>query len=172
MEKDPAWYALHTKSKFEKVVYQSLINKNKDVFLPTIKKRSRRRDRRLFLQQPLFPGYLFVKITVTPAERLEVLKTAGVVNLIGNRDMPIPVKPEIIESLKIIVRAGEQVETLNCLRKGDLVRVVSGPFAGVIGIFVQYQSTERVVVNIDAMGQAASINVAAEEVEPLALKIL
>ena len=172
MEKAPAWFVIHTKSKFENVVYQGLIKKNKETFLPTIRKRSRRQDRRLFLQQPLFPGYLFVKITLAPAERLEVLKTAGVVKLIGNRDAPIPVKPEVIESLKIIVQANEQVETVNCLRQGDAVQVVSGPFTGVIGIFVQYQNTERVVVNIDAMGRAASINVAAEDVEPLSVKIL
>ena len=101
-----------------------------------------------------------------------MLKTAGVVKLIGNRDVPIPVKPEIIESLKIIVQANEQVETVNCLKQGDAVRVVAGPFAGVIGIFIQYQSAVRVVVNIDAMGRAASINVAAEDVESLSVKIL
>lgn len=172
MEKEPAWYVIHTKSKFENVVYQCLIKKNKDVFLPTVRRRSRRQDRRLFLQQPLFPGYLFVKTAATPAERLDVLKTAGVVKLIGNRDVPIPVKPEIIDSLKIIVQANEQVETVNCLKQGDAVRVVAGPFAGVIGIFIQYQSAARVVVNIDAMGRAASINVAAEDVESLSVKIL
>jgi len=172
VDKEPAWYALHTRSKFENVVYQGLIKKGKDVFLPTIRKRSRRQDRRLYLQQPLFPGYLFVRITATPAGRLDVLKTAGVVKLLGNRDVPVPVKPEIIESLKIIVLANEQVEVVNCLKQGEAVRVVCGPFAGVIGIFVKHQSAQRVVVNIDLMGRAASVNVAAEDVEPLSLKIL
>lgn len=172
LEKDPAWYVIHTRSKFENVVYQGLMKKNKDVFLPTIKKRSRRQDRRLFLRQPLFPGYLFVRIPITPAERLDVLKTTGVVKLIGNRDIPVPVEPEVIESLRIIVQADELVETINCLRQGDPVRVMAGPFAGVIGVFVRYQNSERVVVNIEAMGRAAAIFAAAEDVEPLALKIL
>ena len=171
-ENEPAWYVLHTRSKFENVVYQSLIKKSKNVFLPTIRKRSRRQDRRLFLQQPLFPGYLFIKTPVTPTAKLDVLKTVGVVRLIGNRDIPIPVAPEVIDSLKIIVQANEQVEAVQCLRQGDGVRVVAGPFAGVIGIFLQYQGMERVVVNIDAMGRAASINVSAEDIEPLSLKIL
>ena len=172
VENEPAWYVLHTRSKFENVVYQNLIKKNKNVFLPTIRKRSRRRDRRLFLQQPLFPGYLFIKTPVTPAAKLDVLKTVGVVKLIGNRDIPIPVDPEVIESLKIIIHANEQVEAVQCLRHGDAVRVVAGPFAGVVGIFLQYQGTERVVVNIDAMGRAASINVSVDDIEPLSLKIL
>ncbi len=172
LEPDPAWYVLHTKSKFENVVYQGLLKKNKEVFLPTIRARSRRQDRRLYLQQPLFPGYLFVRISATPAERLDVLKTAGVVRLIGNREVPVPVKPDVIDSLKIIVQTNEQVEAVNFLKQGDAVRVVAGPFAGVIGIFVQYQSAERVVVNIEAMGRAAAINVSAADVEPLSLKIL
>lgn len=169
---ESAWYVIHTRSKFENVVYQSLVKKKKDAFLPTIKKRSRRQDRRVFLQQPLFPGYVFVKTAVTPVERLEVLKTVGVVKLIGNRDVPIPVRTEVIESLKIIVEANQQVEAVNSLKQGDAVRVMAGPFAGVIGIFIQYQGMERVVVNIEAMGRAASINVAADDVEPLSVKIL
>lgn len=172
IEQEPAWYVLHTKSKFENVVYQGLLKKNKVVFLPTVRRRSRRLDRRLFLQQPLFPGYLFVKTAVTPAERLDILKTVGVVNLIGNREVPIPVEPEIIESLRIIVRANQEVETVACLRRGEAVRVMAGPFAGVIGNFIQYQGAQRVLVNIDAMGRAVSINVAVEDVEPLSVKIL
>ncbi len=172
LDQEQAWYVLHTRSKFENVVYQGLAKKNKNVFLPTIRRRSRRTDRRLYLQQPLFPGYLFVKTAVTPAEKLEVLKTVGVVKLIGNRDVPIPVAPEVIDSLRIIVQANEYVEAVNFLKHGDAVRVVAGPFAGVVGIFVQYHGSDRVVVNIEAMGQAASINVAVEDVEPLSVKIL
>jgi transcription termination/antitermination protein NusG len=166
------WYVLHTRSKFEKVVRDALLKKNKEAFLPTIKKRSKRRDRKLFLQAPIFPGYLFVNAGVSPAEKLDVLKTVGVVRILGNRDVPYPVEPEIIDSLKIIVQANEDVLTGQCFHKGDPVRVTYGPFTGAIGLFVRYQKTGRIVVNIDAMGQSAAVEVSADEVEPLPQKTL
>ncbi|MFO8047648.1 MAG: UpxY family transcription antiterminator [Desulfosudaceae bacterium] len=162
-----AWYVLHTKSKFEKIVQEGLSRKGREVFLPTVTIRSRRRDRKIFLQQPLFPGYLFVRTGNSPEQRLEILKTAGVVDLIGNRGRPLPVDTVVIDSLKIIVDTNRQVRTMGSFRRGEPVQVVGGPFAGVFGVFVRYQGGERVLVNIDVMGQAAAVNVAADEVEPL-----
>lgn len=166
------WYVLHTRSKFEKVVHEALLKKEKESFLPTMKQRSRRQDRKLFLQVPLFPGYIFVKAGTTPDEKLAVLKTAGVVRILGHRDTPYPVEPQIIDSLKIIVQANEEIQTGQCLRNGDPVRVMYGPFAGAIGIFVRYKNTGRVVVNIDAMGQSAAVDVSVDDVEPLDQKTL
>ncbi|MCP4692338.1 MAG: transcriptional antiterminator, partial [Desulfobacterales bacterium] len=78
---DPAWYVLHTKSRFENVVYDGLLKKTLETFLPRIKTRSRRRDRKMMIQTPLFPGYLFVKTDLHPVRHLEILKTAGAVRL-------------------------------------------------------------------------------------------
>ncbi|MFP4446905.1 MAG: transcription termination/antitermination protein NusG [Desulfosudaceae bacterium] len=164
---EAAWYVLHTRSKFEKTVYEGLCRKGREVFLPTVTVRSRRRDRKVYLQQPLFPGYLFVRTENTPERRLDILKTTGVVKLVGNRDQPLPVDGVIVDSIKIIVDAEQQVQTMEGLRPGQSVHVVCGPFAGVYGVFERYQGVDRVVVNIDAMGRAAAVNVAADEVEPL-----
>ena len=56
-----SWYVLHTKSRFENVVYDGLCKKSVDVFLPKVMVRSKRRDRKLMIRVPLFPGYVFVK---------------------------------------------------------------------------------------------------------------
>ncbi len=166
------WYVIHTRSRFEKVVHDALEKKRKEVFLPTIKKRSRRRDRKLYLQAPLFPGYLFVKAGNSSSERLDILKTAGAVRILGNREVPCPVEPPVIDSLKILVRANEEILTGQCFRNGDLVRVVCGPFTGAIGVFRRYQKAGRIVINIEAMGQSAAVSVNADEVEPLSQNTL
>ncbi len=54
------WYVLHTKSRFENVVNDGLMNKSVEVFLPKIQVRSKRRDRKAMISVPLFPGYIFV----------------------------------------------------------------------------------------------------------------
>lgn len=161
------WYVLHTKSRFENVVNDGLINKSIEVFLPRVQVKSKRRDRKVMITVPLFPGYLFVKTDLSPHNHLEIVKTTGAVRLIGTKDGPVAVSQTAIESLKIMVEGSNQVSTGYQLKKGDRVIVIAGPFTGVSGIFVRYSGQERVVVNIEALGQYASVKVNKEEVEIL-----
>ena len=161
------WYVLHTKSRFENVVNDGLINKSVEAFLPRVQVRSKRRDRKAMITVPLFPGYLFVKTNLSPHNHLKIVKTTGAVRLIGTKDGPVPVSQTAIESLKIIVEGNNQVSTGYRLKNGDRVIVISGPFAGVSGIFVRYRGQERVVVNIEALGQYASVEVHKDDVEIL-----
>jgi len=161
------WYVLHTKSRFENVVNDGLINKSMEVFLPKVQVRSKRRDRKAMITVPLFPGYLFVKTDLSPQNHLEIVKTTGAVRLIGTKDGPVTVPRTAIESLKIMVEGNNQVSTGYRLKKGDPVIVIAGPLTGVSGIFVRYRGQERVVVNIEALGQYASIEVNKEDVEIL-----
>jgi transcription elongation factor/antiterminator RfaH len=159
------WYVLHTKSRFENVVNEGLQKKSLEVFLPKIKVPSKRRDRKLMINVPLFPGYLFVKTVLLPQAHLEIVKTVGAVRLIGSKDGPVPVSPDTIESLKIMVSSGHPVETGSRFQKGDRVMVVAGPLTGINGLFVRYRGKGRVVVYIEALGQYAQVEVNAEDVE-------
>ncbi|MBU0986368.1 MAG: UpxY family transcription antiterminator [Proteobacteria bacterium] len=162
-----SWYVLHTKSRFENVVNEGLIKKSMEVFLPKVQVRSKRRDRRAIIRVPLFPGYLFVKTDLNPNEHIEIVKTVGAVRLIGNKDGPIPVPDETVDSLMIMVTSNHPVLTGTRFKKGDSVMVVNGPFAGVTGTFVRYRGKERVIVNIEALGQYACVDVSEEDVELL-----
>ena len=159
------WYVLHTKSRFENVVNDGLAKKSIDVFLPKITVRSKRRDRKAMIRVPLFPGYLFVRTDLAPESHLEIVKTAGAVRLIGSKQGPVPVPEETIDSLKIMVTGDHPVTTGTSLKKGDKVLVVSGPFVGVTGTFVRYGGKGRVVVNIEALGQYAGVEVSEDEIE-------
>jgi transcription elongation factor/antiterminator RfaH len=162
-----AWYVAHTRSRFEQVVSDGFGKKSLETFLPKITVMSKRRDRRKKIRVPLFPGYVFIRSDLNPHERLEIVKTTGVVRLVGNKDGPIPVPDEAIDSLRIIVAVDNPVETGTRFRKGDRVMVVEGPFVGVIGTFVRYRGFGRVVVAIEALGQYAAVNVPEEHVEKL-----
>jgi transcriptional antiterminator NusG len=162
-----AWYALHTKSRFENVVNDGLANKALDVFLPKITVKSQRRDRHKMIRVPLFPGYLFVRTDLNPHEHIEILKTTGAVQLIGSTRGPVPIADATIDSLKIMVSTEGEVITGTRFNKGDRVMVVNGPFSGVTGIFSSYRGDGRVIVNIEALGQFAAVNVDAADVEKL-----
>jgi len=163
----PAWYVLHTRSRFEQVVSDGLEKKSLETFLPKITVMSKRRDRRKKIRVPLFPGYVFTRSDLNAHERLEIVKTIGVVRLVGNKDGPISIPDEAIDSLRIMVAVDSPVETGTRFRKGDRVMVVEGPFAGVVGAFVRYRGFGRVVVAIEALGQYAAVDVPEEHVERL-----
>lgn len=161
----PAWYVLHTRSRFENTTYEILAKKTFDVLLPRILVQSKRRDRRVMLRMPMFPGYLFVKTDLNPTHHLDILKSVGAVRLIGNREGPLPVPHETIDSLKIISTAEQQVTTGTQFKKGERVVVLRGPFTGVVGIFSHYRGKDRIIVHIDALGQFAAVEVDVTDIE-------
>lgn len=163
---ETAWYVLHTRSRFENTTRVGLTKKTIEVMLPKILVPSQRRDRRIMLRMPMFPGYLFVKTNLNPTHHLEILKTVGAVRLIGNRQGPLPVPPETIESLRIISSVEQQVTTGTRFKKGEQVVVVKGPFTGVIGIFSHYRGKDRIIVHIEALGQFAAVEVDETDIEP------
>jgi len=163
----PNWYALHTKSRAENVVHYGLSKKSVEVFLPRITVTSNRKDRKKLIRVPLFPGYLFVKSDLSATHHLEIVKTAGAVKLLGNKQGPVSVPDDTIESLKIMVASEQPVATGYQFNQGDRVMVIDGPFTGVVGVFERYGAIGRIVVYIEALGQFAAVEVNAEDVEKL-----
>lgn len=163
------WYTLLTRSRFENVVFNDIQKKSIEAFLPKIKVKSRRKDRKLMIDVPLFPGYLFVNISLDPQDHLRVLKTMGAVRLLGFSGGPVPVPDSHIESLKIITSAGSDIicGTTSALKKGEMVLVVNGPFAGVKGEFLRYKGKDRVIIKIETLGQFAGVEIDRENVEQL-----
>jgi transcriptional antiterminator NusG len=161
------WFAICVKSRHEFRVLELLSRAEIEAFLPTIERRMKWKDRKKLVTFPLFPGYLFVHIPERKDIMLTVLKTYGVVRFLGNtpRD-PDPV-PEIqITSLMKIVESKEPIEPYPFLKEGELVRITSGPLAGVEGIFQEKRDHHILVLSVDILQQGASVKIDACEVEP------
>lgn len=161
------WFVLLTRSNFEQTVHKAINNKKIEAFLPTVKRKSKRKDRHLMIDFPLFPGYIFVKSNPEPASQLNILKTTGAVRLLGNQTGPVPVPASQIESLKLLTNIKTDLITgTNIgLKKGDPVMIIDGPMAGVRGEFTHHKGKGRVVIKIDVLGQYAGVEVEKENVE-------
>jgi transcription antitermination factor NusG len=163
------WFALLTKSNFEQTVFNNIVKKKIEAFLPKIKKKSRRKDRNLMIEVPLFPGYIFVQSTFQSADQLNILKTVGAVRLLGNKSEPVPVPPYQIESLRILTNTNMDIVTGTNIRmkKGDFVMVLEGPMAGAKGEFIRYKGKGRVFIKIDILGQYAGVEASEDNVEKI-----
>jgi transcription antitermination factor NusG len=125
------WYAIYTKCHHEFTIWSQLQKKSIENFFPCVTRWSRRKDRKLKIQVPLFPGYIFVRIKITPYHALEVLKINGVVRFLGESNQrPVDIPDIQIESLKTVIASGEQILPFAYLRVGQRVCVRRGPFEG------------------------------------------
>lgn len=169
MKKDLHWFALLTRSNFEQTVYTSICRKRIEAFLPKMRKQSRRKDRKLMIETPLFPGYIFVRSTTASADQLQILKTTGAVRLLGSKKGPVPVPARQIDALKLLTSATQDLITGATiqLKQGDPVVILEGPMAGLKGEFFEHKGRGRVVVKIDLLGQYAGVEVDLDNVEKI-----
>jgi transcription antitermination factor NusG len=159
------WYALWTRSRHEQVVRQQLEQKQIEAFLPTVAKWSRWKDRKKKIDWPLFPGYCFARFDAR--ERLPILKCTGVVSIVGfEGGEPAPIPDEEIHGIQRLVESNLAYDPCPFIREGALVEVVHGPLKGVMGRLVRKNDKARLVLSVDLIGQAVSVEVDAADVRP------
>lgn len=161
------WYAVHTRSRHEDAVGHRLNSRSLEVFLPKVEVWSRRLDRRKRIQLPLFRGYLFVRANLDRPTWSEIVRTSGVVRVLGNSEGAVPVPEWQIESLRTLLDGNVLITPHPYLRVGRRVRVVHGPLAGCEGILLRktHQDT-RLVIAVDIIRHAVSVEIDAADVEP------
>src|SRR5512140_3481148 len=157
------WYAIWTRSRHEQVVREQLERKQIEAFLPTIKRWSRWKDRRKQIDWPLFPGYCFARFD-PEQEKLPVLKCTGVVNIISFDGELAPIPPHEVESIRLLVTSELQYDPCPLIREGMMVEVMHGPLKGVVGRLVRKGAHARLVLSVDLIGQAVSVEVDAADV--------
>jgi transcription antitermination factor NusG len=160
-----AWYALHVRPRFEKLVASTLVNKGYEGFLPLYRHRSRWSDRIKEVQLPLFSGYLFCRFDVDG--RLPILMTPGVIHIVGIGKTPRPVEDDEIAALQTIVVSGLQAAPRSYLNAGERVRIEIGPLAGLEGILMAMKGSSRLVVSVSLLQRSVSVEINESWVVPV-----
>jgi transcription termination/antitermination protein NusG len=165
-ETDRNWYALYVKSKHEFAVESELRRKEVNAFLPSVRLSRQWKDRKKFVDFPLFPGYLFVFIHARPEEYMNVLRTRGAVRLVsGEAGCPAQVSSEEIDALRLIMESGESVDIYPHLREGTPVRVKRGPLTGAAGLIIKKLDEYIFAVNVDILGRSVGVKIYADDIE-------
>lgn len=160
------WYALRVRSRHEFVTAEELTRKNIANFLPSVPRTRQWKDRKKTVDFPLFPGYLFVHLDPRPGAFLNVLKTRGSVCFVSlELGQPTAVSPQEIESLKILLQSGSQLDVFPAFKEGTTVRVKRGPLSGTVGILAKRKDHDMFLVNIEILGRSVGLKIHAEDVE-------
>jgi len=161
------WYAVWTRSQCEGKVEAALRRLGLEVFLPRVREPSRRRDRRLLLDRPLFPGYVFPRFVPARDTYLRVANTDGVVRLLGQRwDALHAIPDEQIDAVWRIITATDTARPFPWVQVGDRVCIASGPLQGLEGFVQECRSGRaRFIVNVDLLRRSVAVELPAECVE-------
>ena len=166
-----SWYVVHTRSRHEYKANTGLNQKNLTTFLPEIESWSKQKDRKKKIRTPLFPGYIFTEApTLDNETKLTILKTAGVVRILGIKENsePVPVPNEKIDAIRRFVNTKTEIFTMQFPREGEPARIIDGPFAGIEGIVVRSNvEKELFVVSIELLQRSVAIKLKGFQVSKL-----
>jgi transcription antitermination factor NusG len=159
----PRWYAVYTKHQHEKKCADLLRQKSIEVYLPLYQSARRWQDRKKVLSLPLFPSYVFLRSDLQG--RLDILNTPGVFFIVGNARGACPIADTDIESMRVVTKSRLAIEPHPVLKSGDHVRICRGPLAGVHGILTRVNNQDRLVLSVEPLRRAVSVEVNIADVE-------
>ena len=151
------WFALQVRTRYEAGVADQLSRQGYDRFLPLYKLRKRWSDRNKEVDAPLFPGYLFCRFN--PQDRLPILKTPGVIQIVGFKTGPAFVDEAEIRSIQTLVAAGVPHQPWPFLAAGDRVRIESGPLLGLEGILTEVRRSYRLVLSVTLLQRSVAVEI-------------
>jgi transcription antitermination factor NusG len=149
------WYAAYTRAHHEKRVAEQLARRSVESFLPLYESVRRWKDRRVRLQLPLFPGYVFVRMAAR--DRLKVQQVPGVAHLVGFGGQLTAVPEEDIQAIRACLASPLGVQPHRYLKRGQRVTVTSGPLAGLTGIVVRQKKQTRFVISFDLLQRSVAV---------------
>ena len=160
---DERWYAAYTCANHEKRVAAQLQARSVEHVLPFYSSLRRWKDRRVLVDIPLFPGYVFVRLAL--CQRLRVLQIPSVVRLVGFGGQPHALADGEVALLRNSLTGATRFAPHPHLSAGSRVRIARGPLRGVEGILVRKKKQFRVVLSIDVIACSASVEVDSADIE-------
>lgn len=162
-----SWYAVHTRSRHEKVVERRLGGQGVTTFLPLVKETHRWWDREKTVELPLFSSYVFVRMVMTPEERVRVFRVDGVLGFVGVRGQGTSIPDEQIEAVQRLVSESVPWNNYPFLRIGQPVRIRGGALDGLEGFFVAQNGENKLIISVNAIQRSLAISLHGYQVEPL-----
>ena len=151
------WYALYTKPHKEHQVNAQLQGEGIETYLPTVQRKVKRQDRSD--RVVYFPCYLFARLDFSVTPRSTIAWLPGVRRIVCAGDKPVVVADEIVALIRRRLKDVEAV-SYGGLKKGDSVRITSGPLRDLEAVFDEpLSSANRVRILLDVMGRMTSVSV-------------
>lgn len=165
----PRWYACRTRARAEKKVDRLLTAAGMTSYVPLIERLMQWSDRSKRVTFPLFPGYVFARFELS--SMADIVRTPNLIEVVRVNGSPTPIRESEIKSIRSLVlgaqATGDEPSPHHYLVTGQEVRVVEGPFQGLHGILTEVRGKTRIVVRLEAIRQAVSVELSSRFVLPV-----
>ncbi len=158
---NPRWYAIYTRSRFEKRVHVLLTEAGVECYLPLIKSWRIWSDRKKQVEAPLLPSYLFVRTDVADHHKYyDILNTVGVVRFITFEGKAVAIPDSQIAALQRLNSQGIDMQCLDESPKpGTPVKVTQGPMKGFTGEVVSVGKNKKLILRLDTLDKCITLNI-------------
>ena len=158
------WYAIQTRYRYERKVTVQLQQKGLQVFLPVFQEIHLWSDRRQAIAVPLFSGYTFAQLALSPRQNIELLRTEGVIGpvIFGGEATPVP--DQQIEGLRKLLSSKAPCTLHTFLKVGQQVRIRGGCLDGLEGI-LERSGSKNLLISIDSIQRSVAITIEGYELE-------
>jgi transcription antitermination factor NusG len=151
------WFAILARTVREKNATLLLENAGYECYLPVIKFTRQWSDRLKEIELPLFPGYLFCRMN--PHNRLPVLTTPGVMQIVGVGKTPIPVEEQEIDAIQRVGKSGIPLMPWPYLQVGHVAQIEEGPLRGVTGIVIRIKAGLKLVLSVNLLQRSIAVEI-------------
>ncbi len=160
------WYVLKVKPHAERQVAHLLANRAIELYLPMVPARRRVGTRRIWVDEPYFPGYVFARLDRGSEDLLIGRSTPGVAYILSVGGIPVPVADDVIAAIR--ARLAQRTGALQpVFQPGQAVRIVGGPLTGFDAIFdAHLKPGERARVLVHFLTRLVCASVAIDDLEP------
>ena len=163
-----SWYVIQTKPGNEHRVEMNLFHQEIEVFLPLLETFQYSHAKVLQKIKPLFSNYLFAKLDID-AHYYKVKWTRGVNKILGSGVEPVPMSEKVIQTIRERTVKGNLVKMEEEWREGDPVRINSGPFKELIGVFQKKMSDNgRVRILLNLIGVDVPVQISRWQIKKVA----
>lgn len=158
------WHAIRVRSNFELRTSSFLNSSGYETLAPVYREERQWSDRVKHIEVPLFSGYVLCKLNIQ--NRLPVLQTPGVVNIVTFGKQFVPVPEEEIAAVQALAASALTTRPWPYLNIGERVTIQRGPLAGVEGILVAVKNEHRLVVSVNLLQRSISAEISLDWVTP------
>lgn len=151
-----AWFAAYTRPRHEHKVESYFRQREWQVFWPTVRSRRQWSDRATTIAAPLFPSYVFVRLT--DAERRRAVQAPGFLWFVRGERGPAPVAAEELAAIERLLASGWRFDPLPAARLGDEVEIVAGALRGCRGRLVR-KDTGAIALVVSAINGGLRVTV-------------
>jgi transcription antitermination factor NusG len=159
-----AWYALHTRTRFERRICQQVQLKHHEAYVPVTRARHRWSDRYQTVETPIFPGYVFVRATHDANARLAILQTSGVYDFVSFNGVIARITDDQINDVRRLETNDVSWSPYPFLKAGRRIRIVGGCLDGLEGIFIEERG-RKLVISIEPMQRSIALDIEGYHIE-------